>query len=89
MCLVLHDGVGGKIEHPAQSVSNAGSGGLVTGRLVPDGNDVFLRKKGREFKTTAVKKQKRFNQSISACVCQCVFMHAHAFPYGLGLCVSA
>lgn len=42
MCLVLHDGVGGQVEDSAQGVSDAGGGRLVTGRFVPDGDDVLL-----------------------------------------------
>lgn len=42
MSLVLHDGVGRKVEDSAQGVSDAGGGGLVTGRFVPDGNYVLL-----------------------------------------------
>ena len=40
--LVLHDGVGWQVEHPAQGVADAARGGLVAGRLVPDGDDVLL-----------------------------------------------
>lgn len=42
MSLVLHDGVGRKVEDSAQSVSDTGSGRLVTGGFVPDGDNVFL-----------------------------------------------
>lgn len=43
VCLVLHDGVGGQVEDSAQGVSDAGCGGLVTGRFVPNGNNVLLK----------------------------------------------
>lgn len=43
VCLVLHDGVGWKVEDPAQRVADAGRGRLVTGGFVPDGDDVLLR----------------------------------------------
>lgn len=48
MSLVLHDGVGRKVEDSAQGVSDAGSGGLVTRSFVPDGDDVLLETKSRE-----------------------------------------
>lgn len=42
MSLVLHDGVGRKVEDPPQCVSDAGSRCLVTGGFVPNGDDVLL-----------------------------------------------
>lgn len=45
MSLVLHDGIGRKVEDSAQRVSDTGSGRLVTGGFVPDGDDVFLHTK--------------------------------------------
>lgn len=48
MSLVLHDGVGRKVEDSAQGVSDAGSGRLVTSSFVPDGDDILLETKSRE-----------------------------------------
>jgi len=45
MRLVLHDGVGRQVEDSTQRVSDAGCGRLVTGRFVPDGDDVLLTSK--------------------------------------------
>lgn len=42
MSFILHDGVGGEVEDPAQSVSDARSCGLIAGSFVPDGDDVLL-----------------------------------------------
>lgn len=48
MSLVLHDGVGRKVEDSAQGVSDAGSGRLVTSGFVPDGDDVLLETRSRK-----------------------------------------
>lgn len=50
MSLVLHDGVGRKVEDSAQCVSDAGSGRLVTGGFVPDGDNVLLHTENTEAK---------------------------------------
>lgn len=42
MSFILHDGVGRKVENPAQGVSDACSGCLIARSFVPDGNDVLL-----------------------------------------------
>lgn len=42
MRLVLHDGVGWKVQDSSQSVSDPGRRRLVIGRSVPDGQDVLL-----------------------------------------------